>query len=513
VASECNTELHVASYLVGPALYYRAPDVVPGLDFESHYGIGHAHAFSLVMGSAGLEKALQRYVVFILVVSILYFLSAMLVLTDWLQNAWAALAVTLLILIATCEGLAYNYASNWPVRYPFLFVFLFCAVRGVNSSRWCAAAGVVAGLSAYWQTDIGLYTLAGGVALYAASAIFLRESWWHPLLFLATGVGSFFAICVVFFGPRVLSPLFAERLFEPLLLYANGFGNQVFNWSPGWGYWYNLAGPAIAVASVGAMMCSTRHNGLPPRAVLYGAAASLVGLAMLFKWVNRSIDILWGLNGGLVVAVAGWWMWLAWRELSARLASESRPLLGLARQAAVLGMLVLLAAMGVRADGRAADEDYQGGSSSPLVRAFTWMDTFRNPINAWRKGIEPKVHPSPMDPQSIAYLRAHTRKRERVALVCGAEWNYLAATGRAPRLHWLQLFLVHSPVLLDRCADDLRNADRVFVDRDALPSLKGVNPKAHDRVAAILAEHFELADRSPTRWDLYRRKPGPTAER
>ena len=35
----------------------------------------------------------------------------------------------------------------------------------------------------------------------------------------------------------------------------------------------------------------------------------------------------------------------------------------------------------------------------------------------------------------------------------------------------------------------------------------------HERVAAILAERFELADRSPTRWDLYRRKPGPTAGR
>jgi hypothetical protein len=513
VASECNTELHVASYLVGPALYYRAPGVVPGLDFESHYGIGHAHAFSLVMGSAGLEKALQRYVLFVLVVSVLYFVSAMLVLTDWLQNAWAALAVTLLLVTTSCEGLAYNTPSCWPVRYPFLFAFLFCTVRGANSARWCAAAGCAAGLSAYWQTDIGLYTLAAGIALYAANWLFLRGSAWRAPLFLVTGVASFFAICTLFFGTRVLSPLFVERLFEPLLLYATGFGNQVLNWEPGWGYWYNLAGPALAVASVGAMIGYARREGLPPRAVLYGAAASLLGLAMLFKWVNRSIDILWSLNGGLVVVVAGWWLWLAWRGLAARLASDTRPVLGFARQVAVAGALVGFAVIGVRADGRAADANYQGGSSSPLVRAFTWMDTFRNPINAMRKGIVPNVHPSPLDPQSVAYIRAHTRKTERVAVLCGAEWNYLAAAGRAPRLHWLQLFLVHSPVLLDRCADDLRNADRVFVDRDALTSLKGVNPAAHDRVAPILAEQFELADRSPTRWDLYRRKPGPTAGR
>ena len=234
---------------------------------------------------------------------------------------------------------------------------------------------------------------------------------------------------------------------------------------------------------------------------------------MLFKWVNRSIDILWSLNGGLVVAVAGWWLWLAWRGLAMQLTSELRPVVGFARQVAVAGAVVWLAVIGVRADGRAADPNYQGGSSSPLVRAFTWMDTFRNPINAWRKGIRPNVHPSPLDPESVGYVRAHTRKTERVAMICGAEWNYLTAAGRAPRLHWLQLFLVHSPVLLDRCADDLRHADRVFVDRGALANLRGVNPAAHDRVAPILAEHFELADCSPTRWDLYRRKPGPTAHK
>ena len=83
-----------------------------------------------------------------------------------------------------------------------------------------------------------------------------------------------------------------------------------------------------------------------------------------------------------------------------------------------------------------------------------------------------------MDAESVAYLREHTRKTERVALICPTDWNYLAAAGRAPRLHWLQLFLVHSPTLLDRCSDDLRNSDRVFVARDALVTLGQVNPAA-----------------------------------
>jgi hypothetical protein len=517
VASECNSELHVASYIVGPALYYRAPGVVPGLDFESHYGIGHAYSFSFIMGSGGLEKTLQRYVLFVLIVCILYYLSAFLVLTDWLRSVAAALGVTLLLVGVSCEGLSYNLPSCCPVRYPFLFVFLFAAVRGVGhrGNCWCILAGCIAGLSLFWQTDIGLYTLAAGVALYLAAALFLGGGAWRPAVFLASGLGSFAALCLICFGPRVLSITFAERLLEPLLLYATGFGNQLMYWKPGWGYWYNLLGPGLAVASVAVMIGHGRRGSPspPPRAVLYGAAASLLGLAMLFKWVNRSIDILWSLNGGLVVAVTGWWIWLGWRALSVRLESESRPWLGFARRAAAAAMLVALSIQAARLDSRSATSKYQGGSSSPLVRAVNWVSEFRNPINAARKGISPSRRPLPTDAESTRYLRSHTRRTERVAVICGAEWNYLADAGRAPRLAWLQLFLVHSPVLLDRCANDLRNSDRIFVDRHAVAALKKTNPAAHDCVVRILAEAFELADDSPTRWLLYRRRPGDVAGR
>jgi len=514
VASECNKELHVASYIVGPAMYYRAPGIVPGLDFESHYGIGHAYSFSFFMGKGGLENTLQRYVLFVLVVCILYYLSAFLVLTDWLRNVGAALAVTALLFCVSSEGLSYNLPSCSPVRYPFLFAFLFALVRGVDQYglRWCAIAGGIAGLSLFWQTDVGLYALAAGAALYLAAAIFLGGAWWRAGLYLATGLGSFAALCLLCFGPRVLSITFAERLLEPLLLYATGFGNYLMNWKPGWGYWYNFIGPGLAVASV-AVMIGHGRRAMPPRAVLYGAAASLLGLAMLFKWVNRSIDILWSLNGGLVMVVAGWWLWLGWQALAARLASDSRPSVAFARQGAALASILVLTVLAMRLDARMASPIHHGGSSSPVVRVTERLLQFRNPINAARKGIGPSIHPSPTDAASTHYLRIHTRRTERVTVICGADWNFLVDAGRAPRLTWLQLFLIHSPVLLDRCADDLRNSDRVFVDRNALGALKSLNARAHDVVAPILAERFVLADDSQTRWLLYRRKPGASAAR
>jgi hypothetical protein len=511
VASECNQEMHVASYLVGPALYYRAPGAVPGLDFESHYGIGHAYAFSRVMGGGGLEKALKRYVLFVITLSILYYVSALFVLTDWLRNPWAALSVTLTLALSICSGLAYNTPSCWPVRYPFLFAFLFCVVRGLADRRWCVAAGGVAGVSLFWQTDVGLYALAAGAALYTAGRLFLGSPAWRPVQFLGAGAATFFAICTALFGPRVLSVAFAERLVEPLLLYASGFGNFLMLWRPGWGYWYNLVGPGIAIGSVAVLIGGGRRGAAPPRAVVYGAAASFLGLAMLFKWVNRSIDILWWFNGEMAVAVAGWWACVGWRALSDRLSAGVSPPGALLRRAAVVGACLALVVVVCRRQLR--DEPEPGMRKSPVLQTAVWLDNFRSPFNAARKGFEPNVHPSPVEPEAARYLRGHTRRTERVAVISGADWNYLAAAGRAPRLYWLQLFLVHSPVLLDRCVEDLRNADRVFVDRNGLDALRGINPAAHAAVVPVLAGRFELADDSSRRWLLYRRKPGSSAGR
>lgn len=509
VASECNTELHVASYVVGPSLYYRAPGVVPGLDFESHYGIGHAYAFSFAVGSGGLQRTLERYVVYLLIITVLYFISAQLVLTDWVQNPWTAWVITAAMVFTSCQGLSYNGPSCWPIRHPFLFVFLFAAVRGIDSAGfwWCVLAALMTGLSVFWQTDVGLYTLAAGAAFYASSWLFLRSSVSRVIVFLSVSIGSFFAINTALFGHRVLSMLFVERLFEPLLLYATGFGNQLLNWEPGWSYWYNLLGPGLAIASIGVMLgLGQLQDARSCRAVMYSSAASLLGLALLFKWVNRSIDILWDLNGGLIIAVGGWWCWIAWQALAQLICRNVSPTTSYLRKVVIMAGLALVTTLAIQYDYRTADSNYQGGSSSPVVRTCLWFKNFKSPINAYLNQLSPNVQLSPIDPEVTKYLRSHTRRTDRVAVICGADWNYLLDAGRAPRLSWLQLFLIHSPKLLDRCVKDLEQCERVFVDRYAWSDLKGVNPETYKRVKAVIDEQFELTDNSSKRWDLYSRK-------
>jgi hypothetical protein len=206
-------------------------------------------------------------------------------------------------------------------------------------------------------------------------------------------------------------------------------------------------------------------------------------------------------------------MWLVWRALAAQLASESRPWFGFARQFAAAAALLALASLAIRLDVEFAGAKPLGGRSSPIVRAAERISEYRGPINAARKGIRPTVHASPTDPASTRYLKTHTRGTERVAVICEGDWNYLADAGRSPRLSWLPLFLIHSPILLERCANDLKNSDRIFFERNALFRLQALNAATHDVVVAILADHFELVEDTPTRWLVYRRKPGATAGR
>ena len=89
-----------------------------------------------------------------------------------------------------------------------------------RAGRWCRGAGVVAGLSLFWQTDIGLYTLAAGFAFYLGDSSFPRRLGMAAGRLPCSRPGCSSRLCFLF-GQRVLSITFAERLLEPLLLYAD----------------------------------------------------------------------------------------------------------------------------------------------------------------------------------------------------------------------------------------------------------------------------------------------------
>jgi hypothetical protein len=504
--SYCQDQTHVASFLVGPALYYRAPGVVPGLDFESHYGIGHAYLFSFFCPD-GLIETMGAYVVYMAVVSILYFLSAYLVLVDWFRRPVPAALTTLVLLGATIDGIHLVFPSNWPVRHPFVFVFLFFGVRGAAPGRswwWSAGAGLVAGVSLFWQTDIGLLTMLAGAAFLGGCWWFQGMSGWRIPAFGAGTVVGFFGLCVACFGPRTLSPLFVQRLLEPVLLYGGGFGSELLTWKHGWWYLYNLVGPGVALATVGVAL--TRGSGQDQQ-VRYAFLTSVLGLGILFKWVNRSLDQVWMLNGGLVLAVLCWWVWVGWQALAQRwLRDPTRSALGRAREAFALACLVGVGFCLADLDRRLAIPNHRGGSSSPVVRIQQNARGFPSLFANWLKPIPSGPCPNRIAPDKMAFVRDRTGPRERVALISSEDWMYLVDAGRAPRFHWTPIGLIHSPQLLSRCFEDLRQADRVFVEDGALEWLRKINARSYDQFLPVLENDFEIVESSGGCWQVYQQR-------
>lgn len=505
--SYCREQVHVASYLVGPALYYNAPGVVPGLDFESHYGAGHAYAFSCLAGG-GILRTMAAYVAFLVVVTVLYFLSAFFVLTDWFGRPGAAFLATTVLLTASYDGITLGMPSNWPIRHPFVFAFLFAAVRATGTSPtggwWAVAAGGVAGLSLFWQTDTGVLTVVSGAALFIASAWFGRTPWVRLSVFgTATAVG-FFALAAACFGPRAVSEPFVRRLLEPILLYAGGFGNELVAWRPGWWYLYNLIGPGVALATVGIGIAGPGH---PDRPTRYAVLASVLGLGMLFKWVNRSIDVVWVLNAGPVLMVLCWWVWQGWAAAAGRwLRDPGRPVRGRLREAAVLAVVVAAGAWVIRLDAAAADPNHPGGSSSPLRRMRANLKSYPGLYAHWRRPIPAEPWGSPVAADKVAFVRDRTRPDEQVAMISGMDWMYLADADRAPRFHWVPVGMVHSPKLLTRCAEDLWASDRVFVEYGAPEWLREFNPPVYQALIPVLERDFEIVEYYGNSWRVYQRR-------
>ncbi len=519
LADRFTTDFHVSSYVIGPALYYQSPSQVPALDFESHYGIGHAYTFSFLLGPS-LHVTLCRYVWSLFAVTAFFYLSAYVVLGSLLRSLRGGFVAAALLATAGMECYSFACPSNWPVRMPLLFVFLAVASRAACfGRRWLPAvlAGLLAGLSLFWQTDVGLYLGAGGFGYFGVLAVRERLGWARPVLFLVAAGGTFAALCGLALGPRALTPIFYQRLVEPLLLYSTGFGFTLMRWRAGWSYLYNLVGPAVALATLGwAAQCVTAPDERARAEARFLFLAAAVGLLMLFKWVNRSMDILWWLNGVPVQVVLFWWARQATLTLGTALENRAgarpawlagrrlRTAVGAASLVAVLGLAGMATAFHTPAD-------QAGMSSSPLRRMAHFVRHNPTVANAIFFGGTPDPPPPtspPIDPADVAFLRNHTEAAQPVVVLSTREWVYLAEAGRAPGLPWVPVCLTHSHGLVERVEKRVRGAELLFVDRATQSSFRWWNAALCDCLQPILDREFTRVATGKD-LDLYRRKtPG-----
>ncbi len=374
-ASCLSSETHLSSYLIGPSLSFLNPQLTPGLDFESHYGVGHAYVFSFCLGPSFLSS-LCHYILFLFVILSFSYVSAFFVLSKFCGSESAAFLATVLLAAVGMEGMGYNWPSNWPIRHPFLFLFLGCAAQNaVLGRKWLAVAvaGFFAGLSTFWQTDIGLFLVLTGLVYYTVLTVRERRGFAQVPLFIVAASGTFVTLCLLAFGSRTLSLLFYQRLLAPLLVYNSGFGCWLMNWQPGWSYLYNVIGPVVTLATIG--WCVKRfhsRNAHDQQEARFLFLCGVIGLLMLFKWVNRSIDPIWSINAVGIVIVLFWWV----RQGTVALGEIVVTHFGDRSQASGhrlriltnMAVIAVLLGMGVVASLFQTKDPMRGISSSPLVR-------------------------------------------------------------------------------------------------------------------------------------------------
>lgn len=486
LASEAAGNPHTVSFLVGPALDQFADGLVPGRDFLSFYGYGPPYLFGRIL-RADPNVLYLRYIGFVAACLAIYHLSAYWVLRDFFQSRVLPflLAVVFLVLCQYGEGEALAGPSALAIRYMFVFIATGVLARFmVRPSGWSLAAlSTVCAVSIFWNTETGIYTWLVGCAVLSVR-VFEKRWPWEVAAFTGLSVVILFALFVAAFGPAVLSMDFLQVLLTPIGLHSvSNWVGVTMNWHPGFGTFYQLIFPAMALGtavSVAGTWASCRSI---ERAYLL--VLSLVALVFTAKWMNRSLDAVWQQNAFAYLAVCAWWGRSAFRVVLGRATSQVVPqVVPIASLAAIaaLSIVVLLSA-----------QDRQQGVTIGLRAYLQYPSIARLKLGRGAGQIKVQLDGSDIDLANKAVTRDG-----RILLLSDQDWLVLAALGRAPKSYFLPFRDTFSPEHVTR---SFAGADHFILDRGATYEYDWLK----EMVERILSDDFEPTEAS-TRFVLYRRK-------
>src|SRR5450631_1177034 len=312
IATTIGFDMHMASFMVGPATYSFAKNLFPGIDYFTQYSTGTPWLFSFFLAPTAGETMVNA--VWFVISEILFFQLSLLFFLRWFLRSWGwalIVSVACLMLQFTTESPLYAPSST-AARYPLLIVCVALFVYWVwRDFTWVAATGLAVALSAslFLNTETGIYTCAA----VAAAAVIVGPGLIVPAIgTIALGAMTFVLFMVwslIAFGPGVLQIQYLLLLLEPLTLYTGGLGAWPIEWVGGYHWLYNIVSPAISLATIGWALVSARQSTPPcPRPYLAALAMmALVGLFLTAKFINMSIVALWQVNAvGLVIVIA-WW--------------------------------------------------------------------------------------------------------------------------------------------------------------------------------------------------------------
>lgn len=508
IAAFIGFDMHMASFMIGPATYSFVKGLIPGFDYFTQYSVGTPWLFSFFLAPTATETMVNA--VWFVVAEILVFQLALLFFLRWFLRSWPwALVVGLAGLILQFTTSSPLYApSSTSARYPLLFVCVLSFVHWIRRDfAWSATLLLATALSAalFFNTETGIHACAGA----AIAAVLVGPGLLTPAVrTIALGAMTFVLFMVwnlIAFGPGVLQLQYLVFMLEPLILYTGGLTAWPIEWLSGYHWLYNIISPAIALASIGWVAASARLASPPcPRPQLAALAmVAVVGLLMTAKFINMSIVGQWQVNSICLVIVMAWWL----RALLERLpAQRTRP--------AQFAVRIGTRALTIR---RGSPRAEAGFGLALLLFLFLWTITdARNPslyaIPAYRTYPTmvnyllggPDIYPCgtrtgcsglPVSPLDVAMIDKLTKPTDRVALLAFQDWTTLIEAKRASKFPFLP-----SPVVFtDRqVKDSVRDIDLIFLPREPADSLGLTNPDLATILLPMLRSNFKVVAETPT---------------
>ena len=508
IAAFIGFDMHMASFMIGPATYSFAKNLVPGIDYFTQYSVGTPWLFSFLLAPTATETMVNA--VWFVVVEILLFQISLLFFLRWFLRSWVwALVVGLACLMLQFGTSSPLYApSSTSARYPLLIICVMSFVHWIRRDfAWPATLLLAAALASaiFLNTETGIYTCAAA----AIVAVIMGPGVLAPAVrTVALGAATLIFFLVwnaIAFGPGVLQIQYLLLLLEPLMLYTGGLVGLPIEWFGGFHWIYNVVSPGIALASVAWVAASVRLESPPcPRTHLAALAmVALVGLFMTAKYINMSIVGLWQVNAVCLLVVVAWWMRALLEQLADRRRGSTRFAFrigskevsfqrGSPRAEVTFGVaLMLLLFLCTITDQR-----------NPSLYAIPAYRTHPTVVNYLLGGpdkypclVRPGCSATPVSPLDVDLVDRLTKPTDRVALLAIQDWTTLIEARRASKFHFLPSAVVFTERQL---RDSLRDIDLIFLPRYPADTLGITNPDMAQRLLPMLRGNFKVVGETPT---------------
>jgi hypothetical protein len=456
VASNSGAEGHKVSYFIGPALYGYESGLVPGLDFHTHYGPLLGPVFHALMGSTWKSASMNAVGLNIVLTFVFYTQAYFLLRYLTGSQGLAIFSIAAIALLNFSTPHHFYSPSAYPTRFPLLIAFAvsfawYCRDR---SAAPLMAMSACTGLSLLWHTEVGIYMMLAGLASIAVSQTMGPKPVMDGAVFAALSVALCALASLALYGPRTLSIAYYREALAPTLFYGSGWGSVPLRWEAGWSYLYNLPLQLIGALTVGwAWHRLQQRDSDPSEREIVGIllALSLLGLALMVKWVNRSLDAVWHQNALPLLAVALFWVRLMWRRIT--LPRMTR--IGIALSAAALVFAGLATVQDSRNPHLYGLRSYVRHAS--LAKAIVSPGQLREGLRDW----DPELTKIAAD--DIALIHSVAKPGERVLIASPVDWAYLAQAHRPPKAVFLPLLMAFDERFV---AASFEGADAVLLDKN-----------------------------------------------